>query len=94
MHQVQLADEVYERAQRQAAKAGFDNVEDYLAELVTQGSAQDNEDNFDHIFTPEVIAELHQIAAEIDAGGKTYSDEEVAAHFDKKREEWLRNHPG
>jgi len=94
MHQVQLADEVYEQAQRQAAEAGFDNVEDYLADLVMQDSEFEVVDdvNVDHIFTPEVIAELDQISAEIKAGGKTYTMAEVDAHFNKKREEWLRNH--
>ena len=96
MHQIKLADEVYERARRRAAEAGFDNVDDYLADLVTQDSEFEVVDdaNVDHIFTPEVIAELDQISAEIKAGGKTYSMEEVDAHFKKKQEEWLRNHAG
>ena len=50
-------------------------------------------DNFDHLFTPEVIADLRTISAEVKAGGKTYSMEEVDEHFVQKRKAWLANLP-
>jgi hypothetical protein len=50
--------------------------------------AKDTE-NFDHLFTPERIAHLDRICAEIDAGGKMYSIEEVEEHLNTIRREWL-----
>jgi hypothetical protein len=47
-------------------------------------------EQFDHIFTPEVIARLDRISAEIKAGGRTYTMDEVREHFEKKRKEWDR----
>jgi hypothetical protein len=44
-------------------------------------------------FTPERLAALDRIAARIDAGERTYTGDEVQAHFDKKRAQWLKDHP-
>lgn len=92
MRQVQLTEDLYQEALRRASDAGYSSVDDYIAEVVSQDLREDNE-NFDDRFTPEVIAHLDQISAEIKSGGKTFTMEEVDAHFKNKREEWLRNHP-
>jgi len=52
------------------------------------------QENFDHLFTPEVIADLDKISDTIKAGGKTYTMDEVDQHLEQKRQEWLRNHVG
>jgi hypothetical protein len=49
-----------------------------------------DDENFDHLFTPERIAHLDRISAAINAGGKTYTIKEVKAHLKKKRKEWLK----
>jgi hypothetical protein len=48
-------------------------------------------DNFDHLFTPEVIAELDKISKAIKAGEKTYTIKELNSHLKRRRREWLRN---
>ncbi len=55
---------------------------------------EDEADNFDHLFTPEVVAQLDKIYADIRAGGKKYSTDEVREHFENKRKAWLMNHSG
>lgn len=50
-------------------------------------------DNYDHLFTPEVVADLRSIAAEMESGGRVYSGEEIDEHFAQRRLEWLANHP-
>jgi hypothetical protein len=91
MHQVNLEDQVYETAQRQAAAAGFDSVDDYFTDMVVNG-VDDETSNFDHLFTPERMAIIQAADAEIDAGlGLTI--EEAEREFAKRREEWLRQHP-
>ncbi|HEY3332898.1 MAG TPA: hypothetical protein VGK19_22890 [Capsulimonadaceae bacterium] len=45
------------------------------------------------LFTPEVVADLRSIAADIEAGGRSYSMDEVDDNFVEKRESWLANHP-
>ena len=80
MHQVQLSDQLYRVAQRRASEAGFATVEEYIADVEAQDIADDTE-NVDHLFTPQVVAELEQISAAAKPGGKTYSSEEVREHF-------------
>jgi hypothetical protein len=90
MHEIQLDERIFQEAQRRATAAGFSSVDAYVADVLSH-DLDETTDNLDHLFTPEVIAELDQISAEIDAGGKTYSIEEVREHFEKKRTEWLKN---
>jgi hypothetical protein len=92
MQQVQLPDHLYRVAQRRAAEAGFATVEEYIADVVTQDAADDTE-NFDHLFTPQVVSELEQISAAARAGGKTYTSEEIREHFRRKSEAWPVSHP-
>jgi hypothetical protein len=95
MAQVQLADEVFNAAQRRATEAGYPSVEAYITDVLVHDVTDDTEEtpNLDHLFTPEVIARLDRISANIKAGGKTYSSEEVAEHFRKKSQTWRENHP-
>jgi hypothetical protein len=53
-----------------------------------------NEPEVQQLFTPEVLAELDQISAEIKAGGKSYTMEEVREHLEKTRKEAVRKMPG
>jgi hypothetical protein len=63
-----------------------------IADVVAQDAA-DDVDNFDHLFTPGVVAEPDQISAAARAGGKTFTSEEVREHFRKKSEQWRASHP-
>jgi hypothetical protein len=92
MQQVQMPDQLYRVAQRRATEAGFATVEEYIADVVTQDVADDTE-NFDHLFTPQVVSELEQISAAAKAGGRTYTSEEVGEHFRKKSDAWRASHP-
>lgn len=74
MHAVRLPDPSFIEAQRAAAANGL-SKEEFVADAV-QLHLPDPE-NFDDRFTPVVIGHLARIAADIDAGGRTYSAEEV-----------------
>jgi hypothetical protein len=91
MRQIQLPDRLYNQVKRRAADAGFSSVDDYVAEIVERGD-QSEAPNFDHVFTPERIARLEQISAEIKAGAKTYTAAQVQRHFERKRKQWLKDH--
>jgi hypothetical protein len=91
MHQVHLADQLYQEAQRRATEAGFTTVDEYVADVIAQDLELCTE-NYDHVFTPEVIRELDRVSAAAKAGGKTYSPEEVKEHFRKRSEAWRENH--
>jgi hypothetical protein len=93
MQQVQLSDQLYREAERRARKAGFATVDEFVADRLKTDFSEEQE-NFDHLFTPEVIADLDRISAQIKAGGKTYTMQEVDEHLEKKRQEWLRDHAG
>jgi hypothetical protein len=93
MHKVQLTDQLYKEAQRRALEAGYATVDEYIANMVSN-DMHDETENLDHLFTPEVIAHLDKISADIRAGGKTYTMEEVDEYLAEKRHEWLRNHAG
>jgi len=93
MYQVRLNDKLYKEAERRAREAGFGSVDEFVADRL-ESDFSDGQENFDHLFTPEVIAHLDKISQKIKAGGKTYTMEEVDEHFEKKRQEWLRKHAG
>jgi hypothetical protein len=88
MPQIELDEQVFKAAQRQAANAGYPTVDAYVADVVTHAA----DDVADHIFTPERISELASISAEIKAGGVTHSLADVREHFDNKRKSWLAKH--
>ena len=91
MHQVQLADQLYQEAQRRATESGFTTVDEYVADVIFQDLDLSAE-NFDHLFTPEVIRELDRISAAARVGGKTYNPNEVKEHFRKRSEAWQADH--
>jgi hypothetical protein len=87
--QLELTDQIYDQAKRRAVEAGFKTVGEYIADVVSDDLAKDSE-NLDHLFTPRRIAHLDKVAAEVRAGGATYTMEEVSAHLDEKRADWIR----
>lgn len=89
MQPIQLSDALYLRAQQRATAAGFQSVDDYVAEIVASDISACSE-NFDHLFTPELVAQLDHIQAEAQAGASTFSPEDVNAHFRRKSEAWHR----
>jgi len=91
MPQVQLDEEVFGIAKRRASEGGFASVDAYITDMVVRTQPEET-GNVDHLFTPERITELEAISAEIRAGGKTYTVDEVREHFENKRKEWLANH--
>jgi hypothetical protein len=80
MHHVQLSEQLYRLARQRASEAGFQSVDDYVAEIV-ESEVSAATANLDHFFTPEILAELDQIHAAVQAGAKTYTAEEVDEHF-------------
>ena len=74
---------------RRADSGGFESVDDFVAGMLTEELSDDN-DNFDYLFTPERIAYLDGLAANVREGGVTYTTEEVSAHLAVRREEWIR----
>ena len=94
MHQVQLelTDQIYAQAKLRADEAGFSTVDEYLTDILTDDLseefvAEDPEgetENLDHLFTPERLAHVDRVIADIKAGGKTYTSAEVREHFRKR----------
>lgn len=81
MHQVHLSDNLYEQARRRAQESGFTDVDEYIAEVV----ASDLEEiDVTQLFTPERLARLDRISAEVKAGSRTYTEEELDTHFSDK----------
>jgi hypothetical protein len=91
MPHVQLPDRLYEQAQKLAGDAGFQSVDDYVADLV-ESEASADAGNFDHLFTPDVVAELEQIHAEMKRGGKALTAEEVDEQLRQKSQAWRETH--
>jgi hypothetical protein len=91
MHQVQLqlSDQVYDQVKRRADQAGFHSVDDYVTDIITNDTVDEYE-NLDHLFTPERLAHIDKVYAEVKAGGKTYTMEEVSEFIAAKRADWMR----
>ena len=92
MRQVRLNEELYEVAQRRAAAAGFETVDDYIADVLTKGIDAANP-GFEHLFTPQRLAQIDRAAAEIDAG-HGMSPQQVEAELTRRRAAWLEQNPG
>lgn len=88
---IQLSDQLYDQARQRASKAGFPTVDEYVADVVAS-DVSDDLANFSHIFTPEVVAKLEEIDAEMRAGGKTFTSEEVDEFLRRKSEAWREEH--
>jgi len=87
MHHVQLDSQLYQEAQRRATEAGFESVDEYVADVLRQDLGDG--ENLDHLFTPERLAHIDRAAAQIDAG-LCLTVEQVNAELAKRRDEWLR----
>ncbi len=89
MHQLRLtiSDEVFQSAESQAKRAGYDSTEIFLTELLTE-SIQGSDIDEDAIFTPERLAIIDQAAKDIDSGGPIYSLGEVKNMVAETRREW------
>lgn len=86
MPAIQVASSLYEQTRIRAAEAGFASVDEYVAEILRDNVVPVQ--NFDHLFTPERIAKLDQIVANIESTGHLLSEAEVDAHFKSRREAW------
>jgi len=89
MHAVSLPDALYVEAQRVAVASGS-SVERIVAEAV-KIYLQDDQDNLDKRFTPEVIACLDR-AADLADAGLVMTFDQYETQFQLKREAWLREH--
>ena len=89
MNTIQLPDALYQQVRQRASAAGL-SVDQYVAEIVEFDVNAATESN-DHLFTPEVVAELEQIHAEMKAGGKVFTPEEVDEFLRQKSLSWSGN---
>lgn len=87
MHQIQLNDQLYQEAQRRATEAGFDSVDEYIAEVLMH--ELEDAESLDYLFTPERLAHIDRAAAQI-AAGEGLTPEQVEAELAKRRDAWLR----
>jgi hypothetical protein len=97
MAKIQIDDEVFQAAQQRAADGGYPSVDAYITDVVVHDLTEEGgveTPNFDHLFTPKVVAELERISATARAGGKTYTSEEIREHFRKRSAAWRENHSG
>jgi len=90
MYDVRIPERLYEKA-TQAAQANHVSLEEFVAEAV-QLHLQADPGNHDHLFTPEIIAELDAAAAEVRTG-KGLTGEQVDKHLAENKAKWLANHP-
>ena len=79
MYQIQLDDQLYQKAQRRASASGFVTVDEYVADVL-QHDLHGETENLDHLFTPERLAHIDRAAAQIDAG-QGIPAEQVRGHF-------------
>ena len=93
MHEIhlQLTEQLYNQAKRWAVEAGFDTVDEYIVDVVSEDAAQETTD-LDYRFTPQVMTHLNQIQEAIKAGSKTYSEEELDDSLQDRTREWRESH--
>ena len=97
MPQIQLDEATFRAVQQRAADHGYDSVDAYVADLLTEQATDQTHagtPNLDHLFTPERMVEVDRISTEIKAGAKTYTDEEIREHFKRKSKSWRGKNQG
>jgi len=82
MNQIQLDDQLYQEAQRRASAAGFETVNEYVADVLQHDLLEETE-NLDYLFSPERLAHIDRATAQIDAG-QGIPAEQVRDHFRQK----------
>ena len=92
MHQIQVSDELYQEVQARAADAGFDSVDEYVADVLQQEFEVCTDELPEGFFTPERMAQIAEAEAEIERG-EFYTLEEVDAELERRRAEWQRQNP-
>ena len=83
MRQIQISDEVYQRAKKRATAEGCANVDSFIDHLLAEELIEDDA-NLDHLFTPEIIASLDKSLEDAKAG-KCRPATEVFAELAKRR---------
>ena len=91
MHQINLSDQLYQDVQRRAAEAGFSNVDDYVADVLSHDPRGETP-NLDYFFTPERLALIDESLADVQ-GGNILTMDEAKSELAKSRDAWLRSHP-
>jgi hypothetical protein len=79
MQQVQLNDTLYKEAERRAHEAGFGSVDEFVADRLESDFMAGQED-FDDLFTSQVVARLDQISQQMRAGESVSTEEVAASH--------------
>ncbi len=87
---IEIPEEAYLAVQQQALNGGFETTERYISDIVVSTAMHDSE-NFDHIFTADIIADLNTISRGIEAGEKTFTMDEVHDRLAETRRKWLAN---
>ncbi len=82
MHQIQLDDRLYRKAERRALASGFVTVNDYVADVL-QNDLHEETENLEYLFTPDRLAHIDRAAAQIDAG-QGIPAEKVRDYFQQK----------
>lgn len=89
MYEVRIPDHVYQQVS-QAARDQHVSLEEFVTEAL-QLHLQDDAEDYNHLFTPEVIAQLDAAAADVRAG-KSFTGKEVDEFLAENRKEWLEKH--
>jgi hypothetical protein len=91
MYEIRIPDDVYKQVER-AAKANHLSLEAFVVEALQLHSKEDS-DNFDHLFTPELLAAIDRSAEEV-AEGKTLTIGQVREQRKLQRKEWEEGNRG
>lgn len=86
MHNVRLNPDTYSKAKQIAESRGFESVEEFLTLIINEEAATPQV-NYDHLFTPEVLAAIDRAEEDVQAG-RVYTPDEVREHLRLKGEEW------
>ncbi len=85
---VQLNDQVFKVVQQRASDAGYSSVDAYVSDFLVATDDQ----NIDHLFTPQRLAHIDKAHADIESG-KGLTSEQAEKELALRREKWLQANP-
>jgi len=92
MHSIDPDEHAYSIALRLATERGYKTVEEFISQFLEEEGSTETED-YDRLFTPEVLAAVDRGLADAEAG-RVFSPAEVETHLAQWREECRENRIG
>lgn len=91
MHQIEISNQLYEQAKLGAMEAGFENVNENVAEIISDYVSFDIS-SAETMFTEQRLESIDKATAQIESG-QFLTSKQADVELERRRAEWLQSNP-